>query len=65
MMSATIGEKHISYVACRRCGRIYETGDHRECPDCHGRRRAVFSGIPASYPPEEIPVIRPPVKLDL
>jgi uncharacterized OB-fold protein len=60
MMSATIGEKRITYVACRRCGRIYGTGDHRSCPDCHGRRRAVFTGLPANDQTEETPVFRRP-----
>jgi hypothetical protein len=56
MMSATIAEKRISYVACRRCGRIYGTAEHKACPDCLGRRRAIFTGFPSNYP-EENPAV--------
>jgi hypothetical protein len=53
MTSATIAEKRIAYVACRRCGRIYGTTEYKACPECRSHRRAVFTGFPVNYPDEK------------
>jgi hypothetical protein len=53
MIPGTFGKKRIMYTACGRCGRVYCTGDHVSCPDCHGRRRAAIAGYMPGYELEE------------
>ncbi|MGA9138872.1 MAG: hypothetical protein WBZ29_01520 [Methanocella sp.] len=56
MIPGAISKKRITYTACGQCGRVYCTGDHGSCPDCHGRRRAVIAGYLPGYELEELPV---------
>ena len=62
MMYGSYGEKRLTYAACGRCGRIYSVADHRECPDCRGRRAPRIEGCTPGFYVEEAPSLRGPVK---
>ena len=60
MMTGSVSKKRITYTACGGCGRVYCTGDHASCPDCHGRRRAAITGYLPGYELEETPTRKAP-----